>query len=246
MTSRPPTDPSPAAAGPTGPTVRRVAGVLLRGRRGRLPARAYWPSHPGPGPAPALLVLFTGVAEPAGLDVVDRLCRGLCAGAGLQVLSVSHREPRDATAATHWAADHAADLGADPGRLLVGGVGAGARAAAAVVREARDEGWPVVVRQVLVRPVLQSPRPDPLGPDGDGDGVEPVPGLAPATVVTVDGVDGPVGTRVDDGWEHAALLRHAGVAVDELRYGGPPAADRLVDDLVRALRRTIDDRSVTP
>lgn len=237
MTSRPPTGLSPVSP----PTVRRVAGVQLRGRRGRLPARAYWPSHPRPGPAPALLVLFTGVAEPAGLDVVDRLCRGLCAGAGLQVLSVSDREPRDATAATHWAADHAADLGAEPGRLLVGGVGAGARAAAAVAREARDEGWPAVVRQVLVRPVLRRAE-----TAGDLPGVEPVPGLAPATVVTVDGADGPVGTRVDDGWQHAALLRHAGVPVDELRYGGPPAADRLVDDLVRALRRTIDDRSVTP
>lgn len=242
MTDRPPLPPPGRTRSGA---VHRVAGVQLRGRTGPLPARAYWPPPPGPGPAPALLVLFPDpaggldVPDPpdlaGGLDAADALCRGLCSGAGLVVLSVSHRAPQDAIAATRWAADHAAELGADPRRLLVGGVGAGGRVATAVVREARDEGWPAILRQVLVRPRLGGPEPPGA-----------VPALAPATVVTVDGVDEPAGTPTDDGWHHAALLRHAGVDVDELRYGGPPDPDRLVGDLARALGRALTAADPVP
>lgn len=196
----------------------RVAGVTLRGRDGRVPARAYWPSPPGPGPAPALLVLFPADREPAGLDAADPLCRRLCAGAGLVVLSVSHRAAGDATTATEWAADHAAELDAHPRRLLVGGVGTGGRVAAAVARDARDDGWPPVERQVLILPEL--------GGDGAPPAAGNTAGLAPATVVTVDG---------GDGQRYAARLRRTGVDVDELRYGEPPEPDRLTGDLARAL-----------
>jgi acetyl esterase len=140
--------------------VHRVADVQLRAPGGPLAARAYWPVL-GDGAAPALLVLLPGdVTGAGGLDRIDALCRGVCARVGVVVLSVTHRSAapdipaaalEDSTAAVHWAADHAAQLGADPGRLLVAGTGIGGPLARAVARRARDDGWPTIARQVAVR-----------------------------------------------------------------------------------------------
>ncbi|HSK38042.1 MAG TPA: alpha/beta hydrolase fold domain-containing protein, partial [Actinomycetota bacterium] len=59
---------------------------------------------------------------------------------------------QDAATALEWAADHAAELDADPARLLVAGEGFGAGLAAAVCLHARDQGWPIVGRQLLLFP----------------------------------------------------------------------------------------------
>jgi acetyl esterase len=141
--------------GPPGSGVRRIAEVQLRGPGGPLAARAYWPAPHDPATAPALLVLLPGRYS----DDVDALCRGACADVGVVVLSPTPGaapDPRgtalaDALAAVHWAADHAAELGADPGRLLLAGTGVGGRLAAAVARQARDDGWPAVRHQVSIR-----------------------------------------------------------------------------------------------
>jgi hypothetical protein len=112
--------------------VHRVAQVRLRGRAGSV--RAYWPVPTAA--TPALLVFFAGT---------DTLCRALCSRVPAVVLSAV--EPvgfHDATMAVEWAAEHAAELGAEPRRLLVGGTGHGATVAAAVARHARDLGWPPV------------------------------------------------------------------------------------------------------
>jgi acetyl esterase len=145
-----------------GPAPHRVADVQLRGPGGPVGARAYWPAPATPVITPALLVLFPGDGRRAGgLDGADAMCRGICAEVGVVVLSVTYRsstpEPRaaalaDAAAAVHWAADHAAELGADPEQLLVAGVGAGAGLAAAVAQQARDEGWPAIKSQVSIPP----------------------------------------------------------------------------------------------
>jgi acetyl esterase/lipase len=147
--------------GAPGPAVRRVADVQLRAPGGPLAARAYWPVLGEAVAAPALLVLLPGdVAGAGGLDRIDALCRGVCAHVGVVVLSVMHRSAapdipaaalEDSMAAVHWAADHAAQLGADPGRLLVAGTGIGGPLAHAVARRARDDGWPAITRQVAVR-----------------------------------------------------------------------------------------------
>jgi acetyl esterase len=146
---------------PPAPAVHRVAAVQLRAPGGPLVARAYWPVPGGTIGAPALLVLLPGDGSGAdGLDRLDALCRGVCAHVGVVVLSVTHRSQapgapgaaiEDSTAAVRWAADHAAQLGADPGRLLVAGTGAGGPLASAVARRARDDGWPEITRQVSVR-----------------------------------------------------------------------------------------------
>jgi acetyl esterase len=162
---------SPAASRVSRTSVSRTAELQLRGSAGPLPTRVYWPS-PSTSPSslgrPGLLVFFPEArayhvsGDAAGADT---LCRELCAGAGLVVVSVGYRTSgsppapdngvagiafEDATTATQWSADHAAELGADPGRLLVGGEGFGADLAVAVARHAREQGWPPITLQVLV------------------------------------------------------------------------------------------------
>ena len=158
-----PRSPAPPPGAPA-PAVHRVADVQLRAPGGPLAARAYWPVPGGTVAVPALLVLLPGDGSGAdGLDRLDALCRGVCAHVGLVVLSVMHRSEapdapgapdpaiEDSAAAVRWAADHAAQLGADPGRLLVAGTGTGGPVANAVARRARDDGWPEITRQVAVR-----------------------------------------------------------------------------------------------
>jgi len=149
--SPPPTGRPP---GPSRSAVRRIADLQLRGPGGPIAARAYWPAPLDPVTAPALLVLLPG----GGADDVDALCRGVSSDIGVVVLSPTSRAAADAygaaladaLAAVHWAADHAADLGADPGRLLLAGTGVGGRLAAAVARQARQDGWPAVTHQVSI------------------------------------------------------------------------------------------------
>jgi acetyl esterase/lipase len=220
----------------------RVADVQLRGRAGPLRARAYWPapaSSPTPSGAPPLLVLFPRPTGTGGR--AEALGRGLCSRAGAVVLAVGYRPPspgslaaalEDATTATHWAADHAAELGAAPGRLAVAGEGVGADLAATVARHARDEGWPPIVRQVLVRARLGAAT----------LAATSLAGVAPATVLAgSDGSDGSDGSvspdgpgGLDDGRRYASLLRGAGVPVDELDVPDDPLA-ALASSLRRAL-----------
>ena len=159
----------------------------------------------------------------------EATCRALSTDAGLVVLSVccDMAGLHDGTVVLEWAADHAAELGADPGRLLVAGEGAGAAVAAAVALEAREQGWPAVSRQVLINtpPVSWTAE----------------PGVAPATVVTV------AGHPRGDGGRYAGQLREAGVAVDELRCAvAELATGKMLTDLGAAVRRVLSDESGPP
>jgi acetyl esterase/lipase len=230
---------------PFGPPVPRVADLQLRGSTSRLATRVYWPAPCPDGAAghvrrTALLVLVDGVGDAAGPepDHADALARNLCTAVGVVVLALAHplgadraAALRDAGTALGWAADHAAELGADPRRLIVAGAGSGAELAAAVAREAHEQGWPEIVRQVLLCPAA-----DAGGPDGS------LAGVAPATVVTLSGgADGP---------SYGTWLRRAGVRVDELRYEGLPpgeprwtpwsgVADLVLADLARSLQHRL-------
>jgi dihydrofolate reductase len=107
---------------------QRGAELHLRGGVTRL----HWPSRRIP--APPLLVWFTDGGSDAEL-----------AAAGVIVISAGLRDFPAAREVLEWSAAHAAELGADPGRLLVGGGGAGAALAAMVARYARKRGWPPVL-----------------------------------------------------------------------------------------------------
>lgn len=82
---------------------------------------------------------------------------------GAVVVTVDYRLAPEATGTTPvedcyqglvWVAEHAADLGVDPARLVVAGTSAGGGLAAGVTLLARDRGAPDLAAQVLVCPML--------------------------------------------------------------------------------------------
>jgi acetyl esterase/lipase len=60
----------------------------------------------------------------------------------------------DCYAGLAWAVEHAAELGVDPARVVVGGASAGGGLAAAVALLARDRGGPGLLGQLLVYPMI--------------------------------------------------------------------------------------------
>ncbi|MEU4243277.1 alpha/beta hydrolase [Actinoplanes sp. NPDC026619] len=82
---------------------------------------------------------------------------------GLVVVSVEYRlapetpDPGpidDCYAGLKWTAEHAAELGFDPSRLIVAGGSAGGGLAAGLALRARDEGGPALLGQMLMCPML--------------------------------------------------------------------------------------------
>ncbi|MBS9534238.1 alpha/beta hydrolase [Mycobacterium sp. M1] len=146
----------------------KVRDVTVPGPAGDIGARLYRP--PG-GRTTALLVFYHGGGFVIGdLDAYDAVCRQVCRDGDVAVLSVDYRlapeHPApaaldDAYAAFRWAAEHAADLGAVPGRIAVGGDSAGGNLAAGVAllardearRQAPDKGAPTPILQWLLYPV---------------------------------------------------------------------------------------------
>ena len=99
-------------------------------------------------PTPLLVFYHGGGWTIGDLDTHDALCRLTCRDADIHVLSVDYRlapeHPApaavdDAYAAFRWAHEHAADLGAIPGKVAVGGDSAGGNLAAVVSQLARDD-----------------------------------------------------------------------------------------------------------
>ena len=151
---------APAAA------VAKVAERNIEGPDGPIALRVYTPVGRGPFP---LLVFFHGSGFVlCSLDTHDGMCRNLAAGIGCVVVSVDYRlapehkfpkGPDDCLAATRWAAAHAAELSADPARIMVAGDSAGGNMAAVTALRLRDEGGPRLCGQMLLYPVTDYHRP---------------------------------------------------------------------------------------
>lgn len=96
-------------------------------------------------------------------SVLPRILREWALPLELAVLSVEYRlaprarypEPlEDCYAGLLWAAGHAAELGIDPDRIVIGGKSAGGGLAAALALLTRDRGGPVPLGQLLLCPML--------------------------------------------------------------------------------------------
>jgi acetyl esterase len=141
--------------------VHEVDEVELPGAAGAIRARRYVPRAEDRLP---LVVYFHGGGWTIGdVETHDAQARMLANGAAACVLSVDYRlAPEhpypaafdDAVAALSWAAEHAADVGADASRLAVAGDSSGGNLAAAAALWARDEHGPPLAGQCLIYPVV--------------------------------------------------------------------------------------------
>jgi acetyl esterase len=135
--------------------------ILLAGPAGPLPARLYVPAE-APAPGPLLVYYHGGGWVEGSVATHDPSCRLLAHLAGVRVLSVDYRlapehpfpaAADDALAAYVDARSRAADLGADPARVAVGGDSAGGNLAAVVALDLRgDAAAPAF--QLLIYPGL--------------------------------------------------------------------------------------------
>lgn len=217
-----------------------------------LRSRLYAPAEAGAGGSP-LLVYFHGGGWVVGdLDTHDELCRRLAVASGARVLSVDYRlapenpfpaAVEDALAAYREAVARAAELGADPARIALGGDSAGGHLAAVTAQLARDDE-PAPAFQLLIYPatdfvetsasrvafgegfLLTKENMDWYEENfvGAADRSDPrvsplraesLAGLAPAMVVTA-GYD----PLRDEGEAYARRLAEAGVPVSLRRHPG--------------------------
>jgi acetyl esterase len=143
-------------------TVGRVEEVEAPGPRGAIPVRVYTPAG-ADGPRPLFVFFHGGGWVNGSRDSYDAVCRLLTQSSGCVVASVDYRRApefpapapfEDAYAAFVWLAAHAAEVGAEPGRVAIGGDSAGGALAASVALKARDEHGPAIVHQLLVYPAV--------------------------------------------------------------------------------------------
>ena len=157
--------------------IASVREETIEGPGGPLRLRIYTPHGAGPFP---LLVFFHGSGFVlCSLDTHDGMCRNLCAGAASVVASVDYRlapehkfpaASEDCLHATRWAAAHAADLGADASRIVVGGDSAGGNLAAVTALRLRDEGGAALCGQLLLYPVTDYHTPGTPSYDENSEG----------------------------------------------------------------------------
>jgi acetyl esterase len=146
---------------PAGPAVAGLETVAIPVAGSTIAARIYRPSSVG-AVQPALVFLHGGGWVLCSLDTHDAICRHLCVGADVVVVSVDYRmapehafplAADDCLAALRFVAARGASLGIDPDRLIVGGDSAGGNLAAVTALRARDEGGPALAGQMLIYPV---------------------------------------------------------------------------------------------
>lgn len=113
------------------------------------------------GPLPLLLHFHGGGFVLGHISAYDPWCTAVAARARVVVVTVAyrmapeHRAPtavHDCLDATHWALEHAAELGARADSVGVTGDSAGGNLAAAVAQQLRDAGFAGLRHQALVYP----------------------------------------------------------------------------------------------
>jgi acetyl esterase len=132
-----------------------------------LAGRLYTPPRPAEK-LPVLVYLHGGGWVAGSVATHDPFCRLLSEAAGVIIVSVEYRlapehpHPealQDARAAVLWAADNAAQWGADPARLALGGDSSGAHLAAVTAnRLCSTREGPALRALVLLYPVTDHPN----------------------------------------------------------------------------------------
>lgn len=151
---------------------------------------------PGPDGAPDISLL---IIRPPGREVLPALYHthgggmvmgnsrtgletmiGWVTDPGLVIVSVEYRlapehpypaAVQDCYAGLTWTAEHAAELGIDPDRLIIGGGSAGGGLAAACALMARDLGGPALLAQMLIYPMLDDRLATGSSQELDGEGI---------------------------------------------------------------------------
>lgn len=241
--------PAPAVA--AGPVVE-VREVWETEVRSGVRVRVYVPQRAQPGP---LVVYLHGGGWVMGdLSMHDDTCRRIATGACCTVVNVDYRlapeNPypiplEDGFAAVSWSAEHAADLAADPGAIVIAGSSAGGNLAAAATLLARAAGAPDIAAQILIYPAIDPQMDtDSHGLFGSGYGLdraqmqwfwssylggdrvrqdplaapclaESLAGLPPALVITAE-----FDPLRDEAEKYARALKASGVPVQLHRYEG--------------------------
>jgi acetyl esterase/lipase len=142
----------------------------IPGPGGRLPARLYVPHGAPPPPRPTLVYFHGGGWMVGDLSTHDSACRFLAAHSGTAILSPTYRlapenpfpaAVEDAREAWLWAFKLAAELGADPTRMAIGGDSAGGNLASGVAIAMREAGGPRAAMQLLIYPATEAVDPRP-------------------------------------------------------------------------------------
>jgi acetyl esterase len=244
--------PAPEGFEPT--PVAQVIDQTIPGPRGDIKIRIYRP-HAQTG-LPVVLFMHGGGFILGDLDSHDEVARVITMKADCITIAVDYRlapenpfpaAPEDCFAALRWTAEHAAELGGDPGRIAVCGDSAGGNLAAVMTLRARDEGGPRICGQVLIYPLTDAVDAEEFqpGPDGklhffkakdgayfnrlyfgDADEARRHPHASPTFAEDVAELPPALVLTAEfdplcrQGEAYAARLKAAGVEVHQTRYGG--------------------------
>jgi acetyl esterase len=233
--------------------VERVEQLAIPGPAGAIHARLYVPEG-AKASGPLLVYLHGGGWVVCDLDTHDNLCRFLASESSALVLSVDYRlapehpfpaAVEDSLTAFRFAVEQAAELGANPQAIAIGGDSAGGNLAAVVSHVTVAEGGPAPGFTLSIYPVTDlSEKRNSYRLFGDGFVLteahmdwyrshyladeaaaldpraspllfEDFEGLPP-TYITTAGFD----PLRDEGEEYARRLREAGVPVALRRHSG--------------------------